>query len=53
MSKGMRLMIMMLILVGVIVGMMQCAKKTMTHKHPAGSPSGLAPSVPIHSAHSG
>jgi LDH2 family malate/lactate/ureidoglycolate dehydrogenase len=32
MSKGMRLMLMMLILAGVITGMMQCAKRTMTHK---------------------
>ena len=35
MSRGMRLMVMMLILIGVITGMMQCAKKSMTHKHPA------------------
>lgn len=35
MSRGMRLMVMMLILIGVITGMMQCAKKSMTQKHPA------------------
>lgn len=45
MSRGMRLMIMMLILAGVVTGMMQCAKRTMTHKHAAPPPpqDGLAP----------
>jgi hypothetical protein len=34
----MRLMLMMLILAGVVTGMMQCAKRTMTHKR--ATPSG-------------
>lgn len=36
-------MIMMLVLAGVVVGMMQCAKKTMTHKKPAPQEDGRAP----------
>ena len=44
MSRGMRLMIMMLILAGVVTGMMQCAKRTMTRRHAAPPPQdGLAP----------
>ncbi len=35
MSRGMRLMIMMLILAAVVTGMLQCAKRSMTHKHAA------------------
>jgi hypothetical protein len=34
MSRGMRLMIMVLILIGVVIGMMQCASKTMHKKKP-------------------
>jgi hypothetical protein len=32
----MRLMILMLILAGVVTGMMQCAKRTMTRRHAPG-----------------
>jgi hypothetical protein len=39
----MRLMIMMLILAAVVVGMMQCAKKSMTHKKPTHQEDGRAP----------
>jgi hypothetical protein len=44
----MRLMIMMLVLIGVVVGMMQCAKRTMVHKKP--HPEGRAPSLPLYLA---
>ena len=32
MTRGMRLMIMVMILIGVVIGMMQCASKTMQKK---------------------
>jgi hypothetical protein len=35
MSRGMRLLLMMLILAGVVTGMMQCAKRITTHKRAA------------------
>lgn len=38
MSRGMRLLLMMLILAGVVTGMLQCAKRTMTHKRAAPPP---------------
>ncbi len=43
-------MIMMMILIGVVTGMMQCAKKSMAHKHPAPPAEGLAPGAPLHLA---
>jgi hypothetical protein len=50
----MRLLIMMLILAGVVTGMMQCAKRTMAHKHAAPPPQdGLAPLPPLHLAAGG
>jgi hypothetical protein len=49
MSRGMRLMILMLILAGVVTGMLQCAKRTMTHKQTAPPPEdGLAPAPRAH-----
>ncbi|MDB5104297.1 MAG: hypothetical protein JWP91_1986 [Fibrobacteres bacterium] len=43
MTRGMRLMIMVFILIGVVVGMMQCASKTMRKKKPAHQEDGRAP----------
>lgn len=43
MSRGMRLLILMLILAGVVTGMMQCAKRTMTRRHAAPPQDGRAP----------
>jgi hypothetical protein len=43
MTRGMRLMIMVLILIGVVVGMMQCATKTMHRKKPPSHEDGRAP----------
>jgi disulfide bond formation protein DsbB len=43
MTRGMRLMIMVLILIGVVVGMMQCASKTMHKKKPRLQEDGRAP----------
>lgn len=45
MSRGMRLLIMMLILAGVVTGMLQCAKRTMGRRHAEPPPpqDGLAP----------
>lgn len=44
MSRGMRLLIMLLILAGVVTGMMQCAKRAMTRRHAAPPPrDGMAP----------
>jgi hypothetical protein len=34
MTRGMRLMIMVMILIGVVIGMLQCASKTMRKKQP-------------------
>ena len=34
MTRGMRLRIMVLILIGVVIGMMQCASKTIRKKKP-------------------
>jgi len=44
MSRGMRLMIMMLVVAGIITMMMQCAKRSMTHRKAASPPQdGMAP----------
>jgi hypothetical protein len=43
-------MIMVLILIGVVVGMMQCAKKTMHKKKPHLQEDGRAPMPAIHLA---
>ena len=34
MTRGMRLLIMVMILIGVVIGMMQCAAKTLHKKKP-------------------
>lgn len=41
MTRGMRLMIMVLILIGVVIGMMQCASKTMRKKKPQHQEDGI------------
>ena len=43
MTRGMRLMIMVMILIGVVIGMMQCASKTMRKKKPQHQEEGRAP----------
>jgi disulfide bond formation protein DsbB len=42
MTRGMRLMIMVMILIGVVIGMMQCASKTMHKKKPQHQEDGTA-----------
>lgn len=45
MTRGTRLLVMMLVLMGVVMLMMQCAKKTMSRKHtaPAGDSAPAGP----------
>jgi len=50
MTRGMRLMIMVLILIGVVVGMMQCASKTMHKKKPHLQEDGRAPMPAVYLA---
>jgi hypothetical protein len=50
MSRGMRLLVLMLIMAVVVGGMMQCAKKTLTHKKPAHQEDGRAPAPAPHRA---
>ena len=50
MTRGMRLMIMVMILIGVVVGMMQCASKTMRKKKPQNQEEGRVPVPAIHLA---
>ncbi len=52
MTRGMRLLIMVLILIGVVIGMMQCATRTMHKKKAHHQEDGRAPMPAIYLADS-
>jgi hypothetical protein len=53
MTKGMRLLIMVMVLLGVVLGMMQCATKTMHKKKAHHQEDGRAPFPAVHLAFNG